>query len=160
MEKPLEEEAKKCKICDKKWVTCECKVSGSAELSKHRACAFSICFVDSENNVFYQETYSGNDAVEKFLSKLEHYEQVVEERKQRYKDTSQIIASKKDWQKYRDAILCHICKRKFDPFSRLYKKVVDHDHVTGNIIQAAHSICNLQCQGPYRTPIYFHNAQG
>ena len=80
-------------------MTCECKVSGCAELSRHRTCAFSICFVDSENKVFYQETYSGNDAVEKFLSNLEHYEQVVEEYKQRYKDTSQIIASKNDWQK-------------------------------------------------------------
>ena len=51
-------------------------------------------------------------------------------------------------------------KKKFDSSSRLYKKVVDHDHVTGNIVQAAHSICNLQRQGPFRTPIYFHNAKG
>ena len=155
-----EQEAKTCKTCGKAWVTCECQVSGCAELSKHRACGYSICFVDSENEVFYQETYSGKDAVENFLSKLDYFEELVEARKQRFKNTSQIIASKHDWEEYRAATLCHICKKDFDSGSRLYKKVVDHDHVTGNIVQAAHSICNLQRQGPFRTPIYFHNAKG
>ena len=38
MERTLKEEAKQCtiSICDKKWETCECKVSGSAELSRHQ----------------------------------------------------------------------------------------------------------------------------
>ena len=98
--------------------------------------------------------------MENFLSKLDYFEELVEARKQRFKNASQIIASKHDWEEYHAATLCHICKKIFDPGSRLYKKVVDHDHVTGNIVQAAHSICNLQRQGPFRTPIYFHNTKG
>ena len=139
-----EQEAKKCKSCGKAWVSCDCLVSGCVELNKHRTCGYSICFVDSENEVFYQETYSGKDAVENFLSKLDYFEELVEARKQRFKNTSQIIASKNDWEEYHAATLCHICKKEFDPCTRKYKKVVDHDHVTGNIVQAAHSICNLQ----------------
>ena len=155
-----EQEEKKCKTCGKAWVSCECQVSGCVELSNHRACGYSICFVDSENEVFYQETYRRTDAVENFLSKLDHFEMVVEARKQQFKNTSQIIGSENDWEEYHAATLCHICKKEFVPFSRLYKKVVDHDHVTGNIVQEAHSICNLQRQGPFRTPICFHNAKG
>ena len=130
------------------------------ELNKHRACGYSICFVDSENEVFYQETYSGKDAVENFLSKLDYFEELVQARKQRFKNTSQIIANENDWEEYHAATHCHICKKEFDQTSRKYKKVVDHDHVTGNIVLAAHSICNLQRQGPLRTPLYFHNAKG
>ena len=48
-----EQEAKKCKSCGKEWVTCDCQVSGCVELNKHWACGYSICFVDSENEVFY-----------------------------------------------------------------------------------------------------------
>ena len=43
---------------------------------------------------------------------------------------------------------------------RIYRKVLDHDHVTGKIMGAAHSLCNLTRSGPYHTPIFFHNAQG
>ena len=99
-----EEEIKKCKIYGKELVTCECRVSRFAELSRHRACTFSICFIDSENEVFYQEMYSGKDAAEKFLSKLPDFEKVVEECKQYFKETSQIIATENDWQKYHAVI--------------------------------------------------------
>ena len=105
MERP-EKGAKKCKIYGKELVTCECRVSRCAELSRHRACTFSICFIDSEKEVFYQETYSGKDAVEEFLSKVPNFERVVEECKQCFKETSQIIATENDWRKYHAATHC------------------------------------------------------
>ena len=149
-----------CAKCGQGTLGCDCEKSSSQMLNKHRACGFSICFVDSDNDVFYQETYAGADAVEVFLEKMPDYEDVVAKRKQRFRNTSQIIASEEEWRQYHDATHCHICKKGFVDGCRFYKKVVDHDHVSGAIIQAAHSICNLQRQGPYRTPIYFHNAQG
>ena len=51
---------------------------------QHKVCTYSVCFVDFENDVFFQETYSGEDAVERFLGKLIYYERLVEERKQRF----------------------------------------------------------------------------
>ena len=155
-----EEERKVCNLCNNISIKCDCEKSSSHILNMHKACAFSICFVDSDNDVFYQETYSGEDAVEVFLSKLPKYEKIVYNRKQRYRRTSDIKATPQEWHKYHTATVCAICKNKFNYDCRLYKKVVDHDHVSGGKIQAAHSICNLQRQGPYLTPIYFHNAQG
>ena len=108
---------------------------------------------------FYQETYSREDAVERFLGKLEDYERLVEERKQKFKHTSKIVASPAEWNAYHQAETCHICEKTFDSQSLRYRKVVDHDHVSGKIIKAAHTICNLQRQGPYLTPLYFHNAK-
>ena len=160
MEKDAMQEEKVCKKCNKNSLKCDCEKSSSRVLNTHKACGYSVCFVDSENDVFYQETYSGDDAVEVFLLKLPDYGEIVNNRKQRFRKTSQIVASDEDWEKYREATICHICEKKFINTSRSYKKVVDHDHVSGSIIQAAHAICNLQRQGPFLTPIYFHNGQG
>ena len=103
MEKNKQERVKKCKKCDKNPISCQCDISASVEQCKDRACAYSVCFVDSENVVFYQETYSGEDAVERFLEKLEYYEQLVAERKQRFKKVSQIVASPEEWLTYRQS---------------------------------------------------------
>ena len=153
-------EQKACPKCNKSSLKCDCEKSSNQMMNIHKACGFSICFVDSDNDVFFQETYSGDDAVEVFLENLETYEEIVDKRKQRFKQTSQINASQVQWDRYHAATRCAICNGEFDNSSYKMKKVVDHDHVNGINIQAAHSICNLQRQGPYRTPIYFHNGQG
>ena len=160
MEKGDQGQRVKCKKCNKNPVSCQCDVSASVEQCRHKPCAYSICFVDSENDVFFQETYSGEDAVERFLNKLTDYERLVEERKQRFRKVSQIVASSREWDAYHRAETCHICEKPFDSQSFRYRKVVDHDHVSGKIVEAAHAICNLQRQGPFLTPLYFHNAQG
>ena len=116
--------------------------------------------MDSDNDVFFQETYGGDDAVDVFLSKLAHYGKIVDERKQRFRKRTEVKATQEEWRRYHEATHCHICEREFVPESRMYKKVVDHDHVTGGKMQVAHSICNLHRQGPYHTPLYFHNRQG
>ena len=116
--------------------------------------------MDSDNDVFFQETYSGDDAVEVFLSKLAHYGKIVDERKQRFRKRSDVKASAEEWERYHEATHCHICEKEFKPRLKLYKKVVDHDHVSGGKMRAAHLICNLHRQGPFHTSIYFHNGQG
>ena len=160
MKKSDQEQVKGCKKCDKNPISCQCDISASVDQCEHKACAYSVCFVDSENDVFFQETYSGEDAVERFLGKLSDYGRLVEERKQKFKNTNQIVASPAEWDAYHLAETCHICEKPFDSQSFRWRKVVDHDHVSGKIIEAAHAICNFQRQGPYLTPLYFHNAQG
>ena len=160
MEEESGQKEKVCRKCNKNSLKCDCEKSASQVLNKHKACGFSICFVDSDSDVFYQETYSGEDAVEVFLSKLSGFENIVNNRKQCFRSTAQIKASNLQGWKYWEGTQCHICEKKFDDHSRLYRKVMDHDHVSGGNIQAAHAICNLHQQGPYLTPIYFHNGQG
>ena len=74
--------------------------------------------------------------------------------------TGKIIATQEEWHRYHQQTHCHICTTPLKDGSQLYRKVPDHDHVSGKLIGAAHLLCNLQRQGPYLTPIYFHNAQG
>ena len=149
-----------CQRCQKSSTRCDCDKSSNQVLNQHKACGYSVCFVDSDNDVFFQETYSGDDAVDVFLSKLDDYATVVDKRKQRFRKRTEVKATQEEWRRYHEATHCHICEREFVPESRMYKKVVDHDHVTGGKMQAAHSICNLHRQGPYHTPLYFHNGQG
>ena len=150
-------ERQHCKKCKKE--ECQCNVSVSEDINSHRPVGYSILFVDSENEVFFQEEYAGTDCVKHFYERLNFYEQLVHEQKQKFQKRCQINASSLDWDMYHQAKECHICGGPFED-RKNYRKVVDHDHVTGLMVGAAHSLCNLRRQGPYHTPIFFHNAQG
>ena len=58
---------------------------------------------------------------------------------------------------------CYICKKIFstdkndENVFKLYHKVRDHCHCTGEFRGAAHSICNLRYKTPREIPIIFHN---
>ena len=159
-------ERSKCKFCSK--LECLCAFPTSSDINVHKPVGYSILFVDSNEKVFLQEEYAGEDAVEHFLKQLRSYEKKIEERKQLFRGVDKIKAGPQDWKKYNEATVCHIChvsfdkdKNEKDPRKKnLRRKVPDHDHVTGKMLGAAHSICNLFRRGPYHTPIYFHNAQG
>ena len=49
---------------------------------------------------------------------------------------------------------CHICER---PFQASEKKVIDHDHFTGDFRGMAHKACNLKCKEPTFIPVIAHN---
>ena len=49
---------------------------------------------------------------------------------------------------------CHICE---GPFQAGEKKVIDHDHFTGDFRGMAHKACNLKCKEPTFIPVIAHN---
>ena len=147
-----------CKQCNKD--ECQCNVSRTQNINIHRPIGFSIMFVDSQDKVFFQEEYSGQDCVKHFFERLNNYEEIVEKRKKILRKVSNIIASSNEWASYHAANKCYICKEHFNSDNFKYRKVVDHDHISGKILGAAHSICNFKRQSPYHTTIFFHNAQG
>ena len=149
-------ERQHCKKCKKE--ECQCNVASSEDINFHRPVGYSILFVDSENKVFFQEEYAGTDCVKHFYERLNFYEQLVHDQKQKFQKKLH-KASLFAWEMYHRAKECHICGGPFEN-KKNYRKVLDHDHVTGLIVGAAHSLCNLRRQGPYHTPIFFHNAQG
>ena len=57
---------------------------------------------------FFQEEYLGEDAAKHFLDRLPLYENVVGERKQKFRDVLKTQASPQEWQMYRKAKVCHI----------------------------------------------------
>ena len=53
---------------------------------------------------------------------------------------------------------CCLCKKNFSLYDRTYKKIVTHhNHVTGEIIEAACNDCNLNCKQSKFTCVMFHN---
>lgn len=52
---------------------------------------------------------------------------------------------------------CHICGETIDELTD--KKVLDHDHITGQYRGAAHNSCNLNYQYPKFLNVYFHNGK-
>ena len=152
-------EREHCKLCNKD--ECQCNVAKTQNINTHRPIGYSILFVDSNNKVFYQEEYAGTDCVKHFFQSLKKYEIIVENQKKRFKKVTQIDATLKEWESYNNAKKCYICTKPFlTDNSFKYKKVVDHDHVSGKLLGAAHSLCNFKRQAPYHTTIFFHNAQG
>ena len=59
--------------------------------------------------------------------------------------------------------VCYIWKKIFstdkndENVFKLYHKVRDHCHYTGNFRGAAHDICNLRYKTPKKIPVIFHN---
>ena len=147
-----------CKQCNKE--ECDCNVSRTQDINQHRPIGYSILFVDSENKVFFQEQYAGEDCVKHFFESLNNYENIVEIHKKKFKEVGQIKATSAEWKLFDKAEECYICKGSFDDNNFQKRKVVDHDHISGKIYGAAHSLCNLKRKSPYYTPIFFHNAQG
>ena len=113
---------------------CLCAFPTSDDINVHRLVGYSLLFVDSDDEVFFQEEYVGEDAAKHFLERLPHYEKIVREIKQKFRDVLKNQASAQEWQMYRKAKVCHICGGQFKNESRIYRKVLDHDHMSGKIM--------------------------
>lgn len=121
---------------------------------EHVPCSFGYyikCAYDDSLSKLH--TYTGLDAPQKFVSKLE------EDLTQIYfKHLKPIIPmeplSPKQNEDYLNATVCHICEEAFG-FTDV--KVKDHDHLTGLFRGAAHSTCNLNFKVGNLIPIFFHN---
>ena len=105
-------------------------------------------------------TYCGPNAIHQFLESLSEDAEVCEG-----------IVKSLEHQKYRGEIpfeyleedTCHICgKQGFSEIDPKRKKVLDHDHITGEYRGAAHMHCNFQyyCSTNWRLPVFFHNLKG
>ena len=71
--------------------------------------------------------------------------------------------SKEKQKKYNEATICCIChneNRPFDPDQYDWRKVRDHDHVTGYFIGAARNLCNKRRRVLFQIPCFMHNLRG
>ena len=80
-----------------------------------------------------------------------------------YEEKEMIPLTSEENEYYEMQKACHICKEKCSTNKndentfKLYHKVRDHCHHTGEFRGAAHSICNLRCKTPKEIPVVFHN---
>ena len=70
-----------------------------------------------------------------------------------------IPLTKKEKKMHNKHKVCYICKKRFitDDNNKIYHKVRDHCHYTGNYEGAAHDIWNLRYKIPKEIPVVFHN---
>lgn len=121
---------------------------------EHIPFSFSYAIICSFNQSLSKfEIYTGLDAPEKFVSKLE---QDLTEIYFNYLKpiTPMHPLTPQQAEGFRKASNCHICGEIFKPSD---VKVKDHDHFTGLFRGAAHSRCNLNFKNLYKLPILFHN---
>ena len=76
-----------------------------------------------------------------------------------FKQKKKKLLTKEQQESYENAKICYICKEKFQKkyFKKIYSKVRDHCHHTGEHRGTAHSICNLKYNVPKKIPIVFYN---
>ena len=73
------------------------------------------------------------------------------------KEIIPVTEEEKHWHNMQN--VCHICKKVFsiDYNNKIYHKVKDHCHYTGEYGGVTHDICNLRYKIPKEIPVVFHN---
>jgi hypothetical protein len=109
-------------------------------------------------DTFPYEAHVGEDAAEWFLRRLLEY------RVQCYEylfDEKRMVMTDDDRREFETAAACYICGKSFqtsgDTRRKSFRKVRDHDHITGAYRGPAHSSCNLRLRTTYKLPIFLHN---
>ena len=105
--------------------------------------------------------YTGDDAIARLLEKLIEWDEkciTFLKIKRPMKDLT-----RNQQMKYDAATVCCICKNKkrpFDPEQDDWRKVHDHDHVTGYFFGEAHNLCNKRRLVVFQIPCFIHNLRG
>ena len=94
----------------KKVHTCEpnSKKSFTVKTEKHEPCGFFYVVVRSDGQTQGPYTYRGEDAVFVFLTWLQNHER---EMREDMANNRPLVMTNEDWQKYRNAAECHICRK-------------------------------------------------
>ena len=106
-----------------------------------------------------QLTFVGKSCILEFLDYLE---QLCFTNFKLMKNTHQKIKmTEMDITHHAEAIKCAFCAIQFNFEDKNKRKCADHDHLTGDYIQALCGRCNrLRRQSRYRIPVLFHNLKG
>ena len=125
------------------------EISSTTKYQKHEPISFSYyikCFEDTVCDL-EPRTYTGEDAIEKFIEWLEKdVKYICNIRKEK------MIFGEKEAEDFNNATDCWICKGELGP-----DKVRDHCHLTGRYRGAAHNQCNLKYRKLTFTPVVIHN---
>ena len=125
------------------------ETSGTHKYQMHEPISFSYyikCFDDSVCNL-EPRTYTGEDAMQKFIEWLEEDVKYIANI-----PSKKMIFGKEEEIDFNKATKCWLCKGELG-----VDKVRDHRHYTGRYRGAAHNKCNLEYRKPTFTPVVFHN---
>ncbi len=113
---------------------------------------YSYLILDRNEKIVFNNTYTGEDCVKKFLEELIS----IEEDLLAVLNANILInMTPNDETVYQAATNCHICEEELDD-----DKVRDHCHITGDFLGAAHNTCNLQRVERKTISMFCHNLTG
>lgn len=124
----------------------------TVSINKHEPVCFSLVILNHNQKIIHKKSYVGKDCMDVFINELLRIEDTLQ--KIIIKNIA-MITSPEDITAFKKATHCHICQ------SELKKdKVRDHNHLTGEYLGAAHSLCNLRRTESRRIKLFAHNLQG
>ena len=133
------------------------KESYTNKYQKHEPssfCYYIKCF-DDEVYPPKLESYTGENAVQKFVKMLEE-----DIREITCIPDKEMIFRDEHMKDFNEATTCWICNEELNDDDNNNYKVRDHCHFTGRYRGAAHNKCNLDHRKPNFTPMVFHNLSG
>ena len=137
--------------------------SGNTLYYQHHRCCAAAAILCSPyagfNNLCFMHT--GEDAIDRFLEKINEWEGMCIEYLRAHCKMRPLSTEQET--KYNNAKECCICHNKKRPFKSDdddWRKVRDHDHVTGYYIGPAHNLCNKRRRIVFQVPVFIHNFRG
>ena len=126
---------------------------------RHKCCSAAALLCSNIpifNNHWF--IYTGDDVHVRLLEKLVEWEEkcvIYLKSKRPMRDLT-----RNHRMRYDASTICCICKnenRPFDPYHDDWRKVHDHDHVTGYFFGGAHNLCNKRRRVVFQIPCFIHN---
>ena len=114
---------------------------------------YSYVLINREGEVLEENVYVGEDADEHFVLEvlslsLKYLPTLTPGKEMEITKDEREILTKTD--------ACYICKDTMEE----NEKVIDHDHLTGEILGVAHNLCNLHRREQVRLTCFAHNFSG
>ena len=132
-------------------------------LNNHIPCGYSFIVIQGQSDVYYHNSYRGENCMEIFMKDLKNISFKINEELSYNLPMNTLTDEEK--MKHQSATHCFICKKEFNTgvkdengFENI--KVRDHCHITGQYNGAAHNNCNLNYKVPEFIPLLFHNLKG
>jgi len=126
-------------------------------IAEHEPFAYSLLVTDRAGLVYKKKTYAGKNAALHFLRQLLALEEELSELLELECATPMIYSPNTEELFNQGKLSCHICHKIFEDIREIVR---DHDHITGEFIGHAHSICNLHRKEAHKIPVFCHNFSG
>ena len=105
--------------------------------------------------------HTGENAIERLLEQLIEWENMcIEYLKANCKMRPLTEEQEMKYNAATECCICHSKKRNFVPYEDDWRKMRDHDHVTGYFIGAAHNLCNKRRRVVFQITVFIHNFRG
>lgn len=128
-------------------------------VSEQKAFAYSYCLMNREGQLLESKVaHSSKNAAECFLEDVLNISETYMPQLTPGKPMREM--SSREMKKALAANACYLCDEGFDEEDRNLNRVMDHDHLTGDFLGVAHSICNLHRKEDYSLTCFSHNFSG